>query len=227
MKSHYYERKGKAMKKLLFMLIALFLLASSCTGGRTMTTQVLSRKSDETIQALEQPSVLASTIPTLTLTPTPTATPIPTFTSTPSPIFDKDEKTIEGFLNDWGTIYSFPIIQLTKIKLIPGFSFYEPKAGYGYLRIHLIMKNQGDTIAELGSKYFVVVDKNGVLYEPAALDTSCEVKYVAEVMPKGKIEGCAYFEVPFDDEYTLYYAPYEMGRFEPDRSLKWEISGLQ
>jgi hypothetical protein len=163
---------------------------------------------------------------TIALTPTPTKPAEPTFTPSPAPTFSSEAKTINGFVLNNGEerLESFPIVTLQKVSVKKFNNYLEAEEGNIIVIADVLMENPGTEVAELGSGLFLAVDQNGVTYDPWGAGEDCELDSYVDVFPGGKLQGCLVFEVPNDGWLNLLYAPYRIDRFNPERSLAWEIS---
>lgn len=140
----------------------------------------------------------------------------PTETPGPPATFDKESKTLDGALYADGGLFNHPVITFIDVKIKP--EDYNKTT----VIIYLEMTNPNEGIKQLGDKYFVAIDDNGVILETEYSGEGCDVRMV-NVLPGGSLKGCIAFEVDDTGHLMVVYAPYENDRFGEGRTITWDI----
>jgi hypothetical protein len=223
---------------ILVVLIAIIFGYSIIKKGGESAFGLLPSTPSHTVDALNMTVSTPKNTPTLTKTsgPTPTSwptftpfksfTPRPTKTLTPNPIsFDNSPKTIEGQVLISGDKSSnFPIITIYDVYAATKIGYSVSSNGKIFVVIRNRLENSGG-MGEYSNIYWTALGSNGVFIDPyTASGIDCALGWDVTVIDGGTLDSCIVFEVPTHSKFTVMFVPFSYDRFNPERSLQWEIT---
>lgn len=202
------------MKRIAASIISITLFLVSCSPNQTKTDEF----STQVAQAVRM------TAEAFTKTPEATSTPLPTNTPEISVIFDNSPQSKAGTINGDEGWYNFPTIEIYEITTEKEIGYSEPEVGKVFVVIKMKINNSGG-IGSYSEYEFLVISNEGIMIDPVNHgNLDCELGWDTKVIDGATLDTCVIFEIKPKSTFTLLYAPYNLDRYNPERSHQWEIT---